>query len=37
MREHYTQDRQSYPLADVALAIVIGFCLAMLLVTWWSA
>jgi len=37
MREHYTPTHQRYPLADIALAVAIGFCLAMLLVTWWAS
>jgi len=28
---------QRYPLADVALAVAIGFALAMLLIAWWSS
>lgn len=37
MREHYTPDPQRYPLADIALAVAIGFALAMLLVAWWAS
>jgi hypothetical protein len=37
MREHYKPDPHRYPLADIALACAIGFCLAMLLVTWWAS
>jgi hypothetical protein len=36
MREHYKPEPQRYPLADIALACAIGFCLAMLLIAWWS-
>lgn len=37
MREHYTPSPQRYPLADIALAVAIGLCLALALVAWWGA
>ena len=37
MREHYKPDLQRYPLADIALAVAIGLCLALALVAWWGA
>jgi len=36
-RQHYTPTPQRYPLADIALAVSIGACLALALVAWWSA
>ena len=36
MREHYTFDPEPYPWLDIALAVIIGVCLAMCFVTWWS-
>jgi len=36
-REHYTPTPQRYPLADIALAVSIGICLALALIAWWSA
>ena len=37
MRQHYTPARQARPVADIALAVLIGLCLALALVAWWSA
>jgi hypothetical protein len=37
MRKHYTPTSQRYPLADIALAVAIGLCLALALVAWWGA
>jgi hypothetical protein len=37
MRTHYTPDPKRHPVLDVILAVAIGFCLAMLLVSWWSS
>ena len=37
MREHYKPAPQRYPLADIALAVSIGLCLALALVAWWGA
>jgi len=30
-RQHYTPARQAHPVADIALAVAIGVCLALVL------